>query len=724
MNRLLIALTLLSLLFLCACASVPTAPPGSIASADVLYTEQGDEILGKVIKVDGKNIHFVKIDGEILKVPLAKVQRLQFAQSASKAKGLDDLNDQELAIWIRTAPGPEDLPGYSKVVLYSVVETKVLDSGMIQVRNREVTKILNEKGKSVGNRKVTFFPDNQTLEVIKARSIAPDGTIFELPHTAIKEARPYGRLPLYDRRVSLVFAVPNSEIGSVIDVETVKTYMADDLSLPIWGHSYFASTIPILRDETVLDFPEGSKMIYAKIDMNKGPALARLIQGSQKILGAYSTGEVKETVSRSNGRVRTTWYAENLPVFGKEPYSTSYDEITPKLSFGAKATWREISEYFHGNIEKLSKLDGAAKEYVHKITDGKPPLEAAVDLYNDLVFKIHLVNVSPNSYSYMPHNANEIFGERYANDWDKTFLYWAMLIEAGINGELIAVRPWDWYVRAGEIPSIRMFRYLVIKLELDGKTHYVSCAKENVPFGQLESWLWKGEGLVLSTSEGRLEKLPPILPEENKSTKVMEIKVDRDGNGKITLLNSWTGPVAFQHRWSWRYSDEEVEMNFVRMARGINPNAKLVSFEFSDQKNLNKAVWEKVLFDATPLQVISANRFMALDLPFTNYGPASAQEGERRFDLWMGAPYTHFYTYKIIPEKGVKIVGVPDAVELKSPLGRFSRKVKRNSDGSITMTDVVEYFGYKYSADNYLKYVEYMSLRQKAGRQKVIFDLK
>jgi hypothetical protein len=168
--------------------------------------------------------------------------------------------------------------------------------------------------------------------------------------------------------------------------------------------------------------------------------------------------------------------------------------------------------------------------------------------------------------------------------------------------------------------------------------------------------------------------------------------------------------------------EQMLEQLFRKDVRKKLPNATLVSFDLSDRKNLDEPVTEQVIYDVTPLGSISSERYIAFQLPGTNYGAPATQEGERRFDLRLDGPRKMSMRYEIKTEPGIKLAGLPDEVTVDNQMGRFSRRVQPTAHGAI-ITDTTEYRAYRLPVEDYDQYLEFMNLRQKAGKQKLIFDI-
>jgi hypothetical protein len=322
----------------------------------------------------------------------------------------------------------------------------------------------------------------------------------------------------------------------------------------------------------------------------------------------------------------------------------------------------------------------------------------------------------------MVHPASEIFKNGYANDWDKTFLYYALAKEAGLNPILFLGRHWSGDTWREKPPSITDFSALLVKFSFEEKNIFVYCGPDNCPFGVVPHWLWSGPTILLEGGSGKIGNLPVFSPEYSTYFADLLIRVDEKGNARIEENSKWNGPFAFKQRFTWKVPEKMLTQLFEKDVRSRLPNATLVSFQLSDRKNLNEPVIEQVIYDVAPLGSISSNRYIAFQLPGTGYSAPEAQESDRRFDLRLDGPRQMTRRFEIVTDPGIKLSGLPDEVTIDNDMGRFSRSVTPTDTGAI-ITDTTEYKAYRLPAEKYDQYLDFMTVRQKTGNQKLIFDL-
>jgi len=707
-----------------ALAAAGCAHRASIAGSDVLYLENGAELLGRLESADAGKLVFRTLDGRTVSPAHAEVQRVEIAPPGGTGPTLAALGDSDLEQWIRTAPSAEQLPGYDSVTLFQGARLTFREHGGVRRTYRSVVKILNENGKDAGTCSSSFLPDLQRWQLLHARSIAPDGTVRELAHTTMKESWPNADFPAYNRRKDVVFAVPYAEPGAVIDVEFAIDQDVDPEDLPyLFGYT-FAGANPVLRRRAVVDAPARGGPTVRSWLLEQGDAWARRLQAGKKIYDQFPDGIVHTTARREGARLVTAWELERQVIVVSEPSMPNWWRFVPRVAAATERTWPGIAAYLDHEFERRAALDEEMRAFVRQAVGGKTGEEAARALYNRLVTRIRPVAVDPSQYSYLPHPAVEIWRNGYATQWDLTFLYAALLGDAGFTPRLLAAaarNAWRWQ---DEPPSIQQFNHLVVELETGSRLFYVSCSSDVVPFGQIPDALRGGRTLLISGGAGTVAALPGLRPEESATARTLRIEVDASGNALVTSRADYTGEAGSEQRWTKSQSEEQLRKRFSSAARGVFSNATLVSFKLSDRANLDEAVTEEFAYEVQPLAVISGGRYLALRMPGTAYQPVPAQDGQRRYDASIGTPWKERSRFEIVLGDGVAAAGLPDPVELTGRWGSFTRTVRQVDAGTIVIEDATVMSAYEVALADYPAYRIFHEQRQRAGRQHLVLDLR
>ena len=102
-------------------------------------------------------------------------------------------------------------PGADAVYFY---REEITDDAMHFVSYYERVKVLTEKGKELATVKVSYLHGIDTVTDIQGRTIHPDGTVIPL---AAKPADLMDFKAKDFQRNSVVFTLPNVEVGSILD---------------------------------------------------------------------------------------------------------------------------------------------------------------------------------------------------------------------------------------------------------------------------------------------------------------------------------------------------------------------------------------------------------------------------------------------------------------------------------------------------------------------------
>ena len=98
--------------------------------------------------------------------------------------------DDELPELIRNVPSSESYPDAGIVYILDEGIVEVFKGGGCKQTHHVVFKILNDRGKGMGNIKIGYNSRTETTSIIHARTITPEGKVIPLNENAIKIVTP------------------------------------------------------------------------------------------------------------------------------------------------------------------------------------------------------------------------------------------------------------------------------------------------------------------------------------------------------------------------------------------------------------------------------------------------------------------------------------------------------------------------------------------------------
>lgn len=269
---------------------------------------------------------------------------------------------------------------------------------------------------SEGTHSLYYTGSQQTLEVLEAATIEPDGTRVPVgPGSKREQDDGAGGNGFNDTRsITLVF--PKVEVGSRL------YYRAHwHTHTPAYPEQFLATYVlspHIERDEWEADFDMPAAM-------------------SLHVEQTGLTGGLENTVDGvSHYRFH---YSDHTPI-PTEPGSVSTADYADRLLVSTFADMSEVGAVYQARAKPMAKVTDAIRALALKLTDGLPDDRARVKaLYTWVAENIRYVSVElGNDGRWIPHAADEVLNNRYGDCKDHVVLLEALL--AAINIEVTVRR--------------------------------------------------------------------------------------------------------------------------------------------------------------------------------------------------------------------------------------------------------------------------------------------
>ena len=130
--------------------------------------------------------------------------------------------DPEVSKLIQAVPLSGSYPDASIIYLLDEGIEEVFSDGRCSNTYHMVFKIVSERGKDYANCEIGYNSRTETVNLLYARTITPEGKIIPLKKNAIKVITPYSEYPSYSDYKELTFSMPAVGIDCVIDYKYVK----------------------------------------------------------------------------------------------------------------------------------------------------------------------------------------------------------------------------------------------------------------------------------------------------------------------------------------------------------------------------------------------------------------------------------------------------------------------------------------------------------------------
>ena len=476
-------------------------------------------------------------------------------------------------------PTPEELkmtedpkaPGAAAVYLY---REETVDDTLHYHTYYERVKILTEKGKELATVHYPYERGNFKVTNIEGRTIHADGTVIPLT------AKP---TDLVDEKAagyqinSMVFTLPNVEVGSILEYRLNIRYDDDLVSSPNWiiQQPYF------VHKAHYFFTPSSS----GYISNSRGDNLNRLMWSVH--------GDGKAQVVR-DPRGRYTFDISDVPAIPTEDwmpplnsmiwhvefYYTQYHS-GPEFWQGEGKRWAKDAEKFANPTKPLQQA--AAGIVATNDTDEQKArkLYAAVMQLDNTSFSREKSEAERKKEKLKEiKDAQDVWNQKSGSSNDLALLYIALAKAAGLQAYPMEVVDRNRAIFNPDYLSLSQLDDYIAIVVLGGKDVYLDPGQKDCPFGLLQ---WKhaySAGLRLSASGAAPAETPASTYQRTVVSRVADLTIDADSNIAGTVRFVMTGSEALYWRQLQLENDpEEIKKQFNESIRAYIPDGVQADFD-------------------------------------------------------------------------------------------------------------------------------------------------
>jgi len=417
-------------------------------------------------------------------------------------------------------PKDADLVVLHKSLRYMVINPAARP-GITEIQHHRVVKVLTEAGFAAASAHV-FVPDKGSLTYFRARTIAADGTVYEVdPATVLSDVSTSGE----EQHGTRSFQYPRVAVGSILELTTTITrpfaswFLMDSLAerhpvnhyeVEVWLDSHVVPDVFVNNASPKLDYDK------------KAPG------GLQRI--AFSVDNIAAITDQA---WQPAWRALS-PWWAYRAIEWNY----PTQKYPAASTWgRALAGSVYDRLAERKDLEGlgALAEHAHCKGERSCVVGAALaQLRTELPF-------ARFDDFYDCRALDEVKNAGGANNHEKALALWKLLTDVGIDAQL-AITTHSLNINAAEtFPSPVWFDHSLVYLPPTSKLPalWVDPSCEHCAVGEVPSWIVGKRALALSTHDGERGveiRASPFLdvtgtvsrPARRERTSTMTVGVDGD----------------------------------------------------------------------------------------------------------------------------------------------------------------------------------------------------
>jgi hypothetical protein len=578
-------------------------------------------------------------------------------------------------------PTPEELkmtadpkaPGADAIYLdYEMTSDTPAHSSSYYVR----IKVLAEKGKELATVSIPYEPKVDWLKEIQGRTIHSDGTVIPLI------AKPEDLVEIKTKGFqenTLVFTLPNVEVGSILEFR-VKLHRDEDWGfLPTWQIQR-----PYFVHKAHYSFRPGSfqHLLYS-INITSGD---KVVQDKKNVF-TLDIADVPPEPSDD-------WMPPmNTLSWRVEFYSSQYSS--------GSLFWTEMGISWAEWVQDFTKPTTPIKNAVAGVVapDDSEKIKAekiyaAVMKLENTAFTRQKSKAERKKEKLKDiKKAEDIWKQQAGTEDEIALLYIALARAADLKAWPILLVNRNRAIFDKTYLSNQQFDDYVVVVQLDGKDVYLDPGQKMCPFGSLS---WKhslASGVRFSEKEAAFATTPAISYKASVVTRVARLAIDAEGGVKGTVRFGMTGPEALYWRQlALENDDVEVKKQFNESMQAYLPDGVQADFDHflalddptvdligfvNVSGSLGSVTGKRMILPALFLETRAKHPFIAQDkrtIPIDAHFPRMDQDE---------------VTYELPP--GFTVEGLPPDADNAWPSFAVFKIRSSKGDGTVTVRRTLAY---------------------------------
>jgi len=508
-------------------------------------------------------------------------KRILLINAGMKLATVDDIEDPYLRNLIKTSPGSAEYPNAGAIVLLDDYQLEILSDGTAVQTTHFMVKILNERGKHYGEVELGYDSTYETIEIEYARTIEPEGKVVSVGDRHIRDVSRYLEYPLYSNARVRIVSMPEVTWGAIIEYKA-KKYINKLINGENFSFQYgIQGYEPCLNRKLKVSVPSGYKLHVKSYN----PGFISFPADLSPLIRALTD------------RTEYEWRFSNIPEIIAEPSMPPWVEIVPSLFLSSFDSWQEIGDWWQSLAEDKMELDEVIKAKVEElIQDKETAEEKAASIYHWVAEKIRYIAVEYGEAGFEPHQASEVFKNKYGDCKDQAVLLIGMLRYAGIPAYPVLISTRGNWRLDDNFPAL-VFDHAMVLAKIGETPVFLDPTGETVPFGDLPRSDQNRKVLILSEGKAEIETVPLFSADQNKFILKMNLRISEDETIWGTRQIFTFGVYDQGQRWWIKYTKPAlIKEQLKSVINSFSPGVELLDYHISNAEELGRPIEITVKF--------------------------------------------------------------------------------------------------------------------------------
>jgi tetratricopeptide (TPR) repeat protein len=604
---------------------------------------------------------YKKIKNETFKEKAkARIDVIEKQVSVLHIKDIDPKTYKILA----NAPQSSQYPQAGALILSCDERIEVSSEGTQVSYLHYIIKILNERGKEdFSETHVDYDSTFEKMELEYARTIKPDGSVTEVGSRHIRDVSRYLNFPLYSNARVYIISFPEITEGAVIEYK-LKIYNNHLINKKDFVLGYTVqSGEPIIAANFSITLPK------------KLPLHIKIINDRYNDFGANLNPKTEE----HNGNLIYAWQFKNIPQIIPESNMPPNVQINPTLLVSTFNSWQDIYDWWWQLAKDKLKADEAIKKKVRELTRDTVSQEQKLRaIYNFCAQKIRYVAVEYGKAGYEPHNAEDIFRNKYGDCKDKAILLVTMLKEEGFLAWPVLIATKEYYNLNEDFPSV-LFNHCIVAVSLKDKIVFLDATAQTCSFMDLPPDDQARKVLIFKEDGFKIQDTPMYPASHNLVKQELKLKINDDESiSAEKSIFSFGFYDQAQRYWLLYTQPELIQEMLKEKIQVVSIGAKLKGYTIENLDNLNLPVVLRYSFQGPEYFTLAGNLRIMPQL--TLLDTSLVAKDKRRYPLDFGVLDTKETIFEIEIPGNLVVKYLPDSVTEDSSWLKLMVEYKRRNN--------------------------------------------
>lgn len=587
---------------------------------------------------------------------------------------------------------------YDAIILYHEETSDDLKSHAFVYKR---IKILTEKGRERANVEIPYDGTDYHIIDVKARTVAPDGTITPFSGKTFDTTIIKGRGIKY---LAKTFSLPNVQTGSIIEWR-YTVYWEAFLHAPHW-----TVQDDLFQKRAKFTFVPFLKPGYTI--QNEHGVLDRVY--SQPI-GLPKNAEIKTSVDN-----KMELELNDIPPYENEDFSPPSNVMKMKVNFYygtdkmAKPAefWKEEGKYWAKEVDKFighsATVAAAANQAASTANSPEEKIRkiyAQVQKMKNLTYAAEEGSIDEilSRASKEKRTVEDVLRKNEGYRDELTRLFVGMARATGIQAYVMRVADRDEVFFQAGIPNPYQLTSEIAVINVGGKDVFLDPGTPMCPFGSL-SWQHTGtQGLRQTPGGGaELAKTDPPTYKDAICKRIARMTLVEDGSVHGSVIMVWAKGEALVQRLNGVRSDDagrqkEMEEEIRRML----PNGSRVDFVSAtgwDDPEAQLTATFKV--DVPSFASNAGKRTLVPTGLFESNNHQPFGQGERKNPVYFNYPYYAVDDVQIVFPSGLRVESLPETPPVKTDYAFYQCKREVNGN-ALTFSRIFAMGGIAFPREDY-----------------------